>query len=476
MFVPGLIERKRDGGALSAGEWGELVAAFHAGQVPDYQMAALLMAVFLRGMTREETAALLDAMVASGSRLDFGGLGRPVVDKHSTGGVGDKVSLVLAPLAAALGLAVPMMSGRGLGHTGGTLDKLESIPGFRTGLSLAETRAQVERIGVAMIGQTPEIAPVDKRLYAMRDVTATVECLPLIACSIMSKKLAEGLDGLVLDVKQGSGAFLTDAAKSLELAKTMIALGEDRGCRTVALLTAMDRPLGRACGNALETEEAIMALRGEGPEDLVEETVALAVEMVMLGRTGTRAHGPSGEDTPARRRTDAPTRRSSDAPRTAERAAVDRAGAEQEVHAALASGKAAEKFQALVEAQGGNPAVLEDPSVLPQANEVEVYSAPRSGTVLRVEPRTIGRAVVEMGGGRTKAEDAVDPTVGFVISARPGQAVRAGEPVASIFARDTAGIALGRKALDAAIAIGEGRAETLPLLAARVTAEGVEEP
>ncbi len=462
MFVPGLIERKRDGGALTPGEWGALIAAFQAGEVPDYQMAALLMAVFLRGMTREETAALLDAMVASGSRLDFAGLGVPVIDKHSTGGVGDKVSLVLAPLAAALGLAVPMMSGRGLGHTGGTLDKLESIPGFRTGLSLAETRAQVERIGVAMIGQTPEIAPVDKRLYAMRDVTATVECIPLIACSIMSKKLAEGLDGLVLDVKQGSGAFITDAAKSLELARTMIALGADRGCPTVALLTAMDRPLGRACGNALETEEAIMALRGEGPEDLVEETVALAVEMVMLGR---------GPNAPTHRRTDAS---GTDAP--GHRRTVDRAAAEREVREVLGSGRAAEKFQQMVEAQGGNPAVLEDPSVLPQAEEVAVYAAPRGGTVLRVEPRTIGRAVVEMGGGRTKAEDAVDPTVGFVVTARPGQRVKAGEPLASIFARDAAGIARGRKALDEAIGIGEGEAGMLPLLAARVTSEGVERP
>jgi pyrimidine-nucleoside phosphorylase len=449
MFVPGLIERKRDGGSLTPPEWGELIAAFHARTVPDYQMAALLMAVFLRGMTREETAALLDAMVASGSRLDFAGLGMPVVDKHSTGGVGDKVSLVLAPLAAALGLAVPMMSGRGLGHTGGTLDKLESIPGFRTGLSMEETKAQVGRIGVAMIGQTPEIAPVDKRLYAMRDVTATVECIPLIACSIMSKKLAEGLDGLVLDVKQGSGAFITDAAKSLELAKTMIALGEDRGCPTVALLTAMDRPLGRACGNALETEEAIMALRDEGPEDLVEETVRLAVEMVVLGGQVPDAKTPGRQG--------------------------DRAAVEARVREALSSGKAADKFQQMVEAQGGNPAVLEDPSVLPQAEEVEFYYSPKGGTVLRVEPRAIGRAVVEMGGGRTKAEDAVDPTVGFVITARPGQQVHASEPIASIFARDAAGIALGRRALDTAIVVGEGKAETLPLVAARVTAAGVEQ-
>jgi len=462
MFVPGLIERKRDGGALQADEWRELVAAFQAGQVPDYQMAALLMAVFFRGLTREETAALLDAMVGSGSRLDFSHLGVPVIDKHSTGGVGDKVSLVLAPLAAVCGLAVPMMSGRGLGHTGGTLDKLESIPGFRTGLSLDETRAQVERIGVAMIGQTPEIAPVDKRLYAMRDVTATVECVPLIACSIMSKKLAEGLGGLVLDVKQGSGAFITDAARSLELAQTMIRLGEDRGCPTVALLTAMDRPLGRACGNALETEEAIMALRGEGPEDVVEETVALAVEMVMLGR-GAPARGRTGA--PGDRRTGVPAYR---------RAAPDRTAVEVEVRKALSGGKAAEKFQQVIEAQGGDPAVVEDPSLLPQAKEVEVYYAPKGGTIQRVEPRIIGRAIIEMGGGRTRADDDVDPTVGFVITARPGQPVHTSEPVASIFARDRAGIELGRRALDRAIVIGEGKAESLPLVSARVTAQGVE--
>ena len=448
MFVPGLIERKRDGGALTPGEWRDLVGAYHAGTVPDYQMAALLMAVFLRGMTREETAALLDAMVASGRRLDLSGLGLPVVDKHSTGGVGDKVSLVLAPLAAACGLAVPMMSGRGLGHTGGTLDKLESIPGFRTSLTLDETMAQMAKLGVAMIGQTPEIAPVDKRLYAMRDVTATVECIPLIACSIMSKKLAEGLGGLLLDVKQGSGAFITDAAKSLELAQTMIRLGEDRGCPTVALLTAMDRPLGRACGNALEAEEAIMALRGEGPEDLVEETLQEAVEMVLLGAQVRDAKTPRNQE--------------------------ERAAAEKRVRKALSSGKAAEKFQQMVEAQGGNPAVLEDPSVLPQAKEVEVYYAPRGGTVLRVEPRTIGRAVVEMGGGRTKSDDTVDPTVGFVITARPGQTVHASEPLASIFAKDADGIALGRRALDTAIEIGEGKAVLLPLIAARVTAGGVE--
>jgi pyrimidine-nucleoside phosphorylase len=330
------------------------------------------------------------------------------------------------------------MSGRGLGHTGGTLDKLESIPGFRTNLSLQETQAQIERIGCAMIGQTPEIAPVDKKIYALRDVTATVECVPLIAASIMSKKLAEGLTGLVLDVKQGSGAFITDADRSLLLAKTMIELGTDRGCPTVALLTAMDRPLGRACGNALEAEEAIMGLRGEGPEDLHDVTIALGVEMLVL----------AGEK--------------------------DRAKAKQRLEGALKSGKAAEAFQKIIEAQGGNPACVDDPALLPQAQEVEVHYARKAGTVLKVEPRTIGRAVVEMGGGRRQVEDAVDPTVGFVITARPGQKVHTSEPLASIFAKDPAGIELGRRALDAAIEIGDGKAAPLPLIASRVTARGVE--
>jgi len=338
MFVPGLIERKRDGGELSAAEWRDLLGAYSDGRVPDYQMSALLMAVFLRGAGREETAGLLDGMMGSGSRLDFSRLGRPVIDKHSTGGVGDKVSLVLAPLVAACGVAVPMMSGRGLGHTGGTLDKLESIPGFRTNLTLGETMKQMERIGCALIGQTPEIAPVDKKLYALRDVTATVECIPLISASIMSKKLSEGLTGLVLDVKLGSGAFITDPAKSRELAATMIRLGEDRGCPTVALLTAMDRPLGRSAGNALEVEESVNALKGQGPEDLMEVTMAEGVEMLLL----------------------------------AGRKTADQARAELEQ--ALRSGAAARKFQEIIEAQGGNPAVVDDPALLKEieANGVTV--------------------------------------------------------------------------------------------------------
>ncbi|PYP27115.1 MAG: thymidine phosphorylase [Gemmatimonadetes bacterium] len=441
MLVVPLIERKRDGRALTPEEWSALVAAYTDGRVPDYQMSALLMAVLLRGLERQELAALTDAMLASGQRLSFDSWPTPRVDKHSTGGVGDKVSLVLAPLVAACGVAVPMMSGRGLGHTGGTLDKLEAIPGFRTGLSLAEAKAQVLKLGCAMIGQTPEIAPADRRIYALRDVTGTVEAIPLIAASIMSKKLAEGLNALVLDVKRGSGAFLPRLEQSLELARTMIALGEDRGCPTVALLTAMDRPLGRACGNALETEEAIVALRGEGPEDLLEVTYALGAEMLLaagIEKTSKRAR--------------------------------------QRLANALASGLAAEKFEQVIEAQGGNPKVVEDPSVLPQAKEVEVYAAPRTGVVAKVEPKTIGRAVVAMGGGRRKVEDEVDPTVGFVITVKPGDKVLAGEPIASVFARDPGGMKLGFEALQQAIVVGDKLTEKpLPLISHRVTTHGVEE-
>src|SRR5712675_385572 len=261
MIVPPLIERKRDGGTLSPEEWSALVAEYTAGRIPDYQMAAMLMAVFMRGLERPELAALTDAMLASGDRLSFDGWATPRIDKHSTGGVGDKVSLVLGPLVAACGVAVPMMSGRGLGHTGGTLDKLEAIPGFRTNLSLAEAKAQVQKLGCALIGQTAEIAPADRKLYALRDVTATVESIPLISASIMSKKLAEGLNGLVLDVKNGNGAFMKDLAGSRALAKSIVANGNANGVRTEAMITDMNAPLGTAIGNALEVKECIALLK-----------------------------------------------------------------------------------------------------------------------------------------------------------------------------------------------------------------------
>lgn len=440
MLAHRLIERKRDGGRIEPGEWRALALAYAKGHVPDYQMAALLMACFLRGLDRAETAALTEAMLLSGDRLDLAHIGRARVDKHSTGGVGDKTSLILAPLVASVGVAVPMMSGRSLGHTGGTLDKLESIPGFRTDLSLAQAREQVEDIGVVMIGQTPEIAPADKKMYALRDATSTVESIPLIASSIMSKKLAEDLTGLVIDMKRGSGAFIPELDRALELARMMIELGADHGCPVVTLVTAMDRPLGRACGNALEVEESIAALKGEGPGDLMEVTYALGAEMLVLAGV-----------------------------------ADDIGSAKRELEKAIASGRAAEHFKKLIAAQGGNPGVVDDPAVLPQAAECEIFTAPRRGFVARIEPRTIGRGIIEMGGGRTRVEDHADPGVGFVITARPGDWVEAGEPMATIFARDRAGIGSGRQALRSAVVIADEAEPPLPLISHRVTIAGTEE-
>jgi pyrimidine-nucleoside phosphorylase len=332
-----------------------------------------------------------------------------------------------------------MMSGRGLGHTGGTLDKLESIPGFRTNLSLAEAKAQLQTLRCALIGQTTEIAPADRKMYALRDATATVESIPLIAASIMSKKLAEDLSGLVLDIKRGSGAFLPQLERDLELAEAMIRLGADHRCPVVALVTAMDRPLGRACGNALEVEEAIHTLKGEGPPDLLELTYALGAEMLVLAGTA--------DNTDAARR---------------------------QMEKAIGTGRAAEHFQSIIEAQGGNPGVVDDPAVLPQADECELFNAPRRGFVARVEPRPIGRGIIALGGGRLKMEDQIDPSVGFVITARPGDWVEQGEPLATIFARDRAGVLTGRQALLKALIIADEADPPLPLVSHRVTSAGVE--
>jgi pyrimidine-nucleoside phosphorylase len=439
MLALRLIERKRDGGRMDAGEFRALANAYAAGHVPDYQMAAFLMACFLRGLDRAETRDLTEAMLRSGDVLDLEYLGRARIDKHSTGGVGDKVSIVLAPLISSLGVAVPMMSGRGLGHTGGTLDKLESIPGFETKLTLEQAKAQLETLNCALLGQTAEIAPADRKMYALRDATGTVESIPLIAASIMSKKLAEGLTGLVLDVKRGSGAFLPELDRGLELASTMIELGADHGCPVVVLLTAMDRPLGRACGNALEVEESIAALRGEGPPDLMSVTYALGAEMLVLAG-----------------------------------AAADEDAARRMMEIAIGTGRAAEHFQKIIEAQGGNPAVVDDPALLPQSREVELFAAPRRGFIARVEPRAVGRGITALGGGRATMEDKLDLSVGFVISARPGDWVEQGEPLATIFARDRAGIEVGRSALRSAITIADEADPPLPLVSHRVTSAGVE--
>ena len=438
MIVPRVIERKRDGGRIEPEEWRVLARDYADGSIPDYQMAALLMAVFLKGMDTGETSALTDAMIESGHTLDLSHLSVPRIDKHSTGGVGDKVSLILAPLIASLGVAVPMMSGRGLAHTGGTLDKLESIPGFRTDLTLEQAARQIERIGCALFGQTTEIAPADRKLYALRNATATVESVPLIASSIMSKKLAEGLTGLVLDVKRGSGAFLPKLG--IEVAQAMIALGESHGCPVVALLTAMDRPLGYACGNAVEVEECIAALHGKGPPDLMEVTFALGAEMLLLAGVAFTA-----------------------------------ADARAMMTEAIEKGRAASTFQAIIAAQGGDPRVIDDPALLPTASITAEYASPISGTVALVDPRVIGWGLVELGAGRTRMEDGIDPAVGFIVRCKPGDNVRKGDPLAFVRAHGDAAAARGLAVLRRAIIVGAEPISPLPLVSHRVTVNGVEE-
>jgi pyrimidine-nucleoside phosphorylase len=431
-----IIEKKRGGGELTPGELQGILDGFLAGDVPDYQMAALLMAIHFRGMGPAELDTLLDLMIGSGAILDLSHLPGPRVDKHSTGGVGDKTSLVLAPLAAELGLFVPMMSGRGLGHTAGTLDKLEAIPGFNTGLSLDAFRSVLEDVGVAMIGQTEEIAPLDRRLYALRDATATVPSIPLIAASILSKKLAEGIQGLVLDVKCGSGSFLPEPDDSRQLALTMTSLGNGRGVRTAALLTGMDAPLGRAVGNGLETREALECLAGNGPRDLTDLSSALTGEMLYLG--GLAQSPEEG------------TRRA---------------------HEALQEGRAIPRMIRLVERQGGNPSVVEDPGLIPVAPERDVLTADVSGFVREIEPVALGYGVVEMGGGRRRMEDPVDLRVGFVLSVSPGDRVERGDPLGEIHAADPDGLAWGRQTLRGAVVLGpEAPPPGLPLIRERIPA------
>ncbi len=442
MILRNLIERKRDGGRLAPEEWRDIATAAARGTVPDYQLAALLMAIFWRGLDAAETSALTTAMLATGSTLRRPADAGPWIDKHSTGGVGDKTSLILAPLLAAVGVTVPMMSGRGLGHTGGTLDKLESIPGFRTDLTLAKAEAQLAAIGCALIGQTSEIAPADRRLYALRDATATVECIQLIAASIMSKKLAEGLSGLVLDVKTGSGAFLPELERGLELARTMIALGAAAGVPVVTLITAMDRPLGDACGNALEVIESLETLRGGGPPDLWTVTEALAIEMLQLARPTV----------------------TTDAARTMLRATID-------------SGAAFDKFRQIVAAQGGDVAAIDDPAhTWARAPEVGEVVADRSGVVVAIPPRPIGHAIIALGGGRTMTEDPVDPRVGIVFSVRVGDAVRPGQPLATIHAATPSALADAMARVRAIVRLDDGGAHSMPLpwVSHRVTAAGTE--
>lgn len=395
-----LIAQKRDGQALAPADIRALIAGYTRGEVPDYQMSAMAMAVFFRGLNPEELSAWTDAMLRSGDVLELSHIPGAKVDKHSTGGVGDKISLPLAPLVAACGVRVPMISGRGLGHTGGTLDKLESIPGFRTDLTVERFVGQVadDALRLGLIGQTEQIAPADKRLYALRDVTGTVESVPLIASSIMSKKLAEGINGLVLDVKVGSGAFMKTEADARLLAETMVGIGNRMGCKTVALLTDMSAPLGRMVGNALEVRESIDILRGGGPADVRALTLRLAIEMLVLG-------GVSRDDAEAR--------------------AVE----------GLDSGAALKTFRAVVQVQGGDPAAIDDPSRLPTAPHVEPFVATRAGYVTAIDTARIGLAAMCLGAGRARTDDVIDPAVGLEICAKPGDRVEVGQPLAQVHHR-----------------------------------------
>jgi pyrimidine-nucleoside phosphorylase/thymidine phosphorylase len=394
-----LIHAKRDGNAIPAEEIAALVDGYTRGDVPDYQMAAFCMAVFFRGMDDAEVRALTGAMLRSGDVLDLSDIPGAKIDKHSTGGVGDKVSLALAPLAAACGVKVPMISGRGLGHTGGTLDKLESIPGFRVDLPVERFRELVRDVGACLIGQTARLAPADRKLYALRDVTATVESIPLIAGSIMSKKLAEGIDGLVLDVKVGSGAFMKTLEDARALARTLAAIGRGMGKKVSALLTAMDEPLGRAVGNALEVVETVALLRGGGPADLREVTVELTAEMLVLGGV-----------------------------------AADLGAGRAQVEAAIADGRGLAKLEEIVRAQGGDPAVVRDPERLPRAERIFPVHAPASGFVAAIDAEALGLAAVALGAGRARVEDAIDPAVGFVVEKKLGDPVERGEPLCTVHA------------------------------------------
>jgi pyrimidine-nucleoside phosphorylase len=414
------IARKRDGEALSRDAIDAFVVGVTDGSIPDYQASALLMAIVLRGMTDQETAWLTDAMVRSGDRVDLSDIPGIKVGKHSTGGVGDKISVILAPVAAACGVIVPKMSGRGLGHTGGTLDKLESIPGFRIDLSIDQFKQVLREVGTAIIGQTASLAPADKRLYALRDVTATVESIPLISASIMSKKLAEGSNALVLDVKCGDGAFMKDLNRARMLAASMVAIGKQAGVRTEAVITDMDAPLGRAVGNALEIVECLDTLKGKGPSELTEEVTYLASRMVLLAGQAS-----------------------------SEQAATTR------VADALSSGRALETFAKMIERQGGNPRVVEDDGLLPSAPDREICRAPRDGYVVAMKAEAIGRASNALGAGRNTVEESVDHAVGLIICVKLGDRVSSGQCLMELHHRGGRGVDQALALCRDAIAIGD---------------------
>jgi pyrimidine-nucleoside phosphorylase len=429
-----LIRHKREGGAFSEDEIGELVAGYTSGKIPDYQMSALMMAILWRGMSRAETVALTLAMAASGEQLRIRERISPVADKHSTGGVGDKVTLAVAPLAAACGLPVAKMSGRGLGHTGGTVDKLESISGFRTELTQDEFAALLERHGLVIAGQSSALAPADGKMYALRDVTGTVESIPLIAASIMSKKLAIGPSHLLLDVKVGAGAFMKTQADARLLAETMARIGEDAGVRTVALLSAMEQPLGRAVGNALEITETLAILRGKGPEDVTELCIhEVATLLAMAGLAKTEHEG------------------------------------ERRARKAIWDGAGLAKLREVVAAQGGDPAQIDDPSRLPQARWVGMLEAPRSGYITGIHAEKVGIASVRLGAGRARKGDPIDPAVGFVLQAKVGDHVEADQPLIEIHARTAKAGKAVRSALLSAYTWSDTPVPAPPLLLGSVS-------
>jgi pyrimidine-nucleoside phosphorylase len=429
LFPQHIIAKKRDGLALSREEIAAFVRGATDGSWADYQLSALLMAIYLRGMTPAETALYTEAMMHSGVVADLSSVKWPKADKHSTGGVGDKVSLHLAPMVAACGVAVPMISGRGLGHTGGTLDKLESIPGFRVNLTMAEYRAELETIGLSLIGQTAELAPSDKKLYALRDVTATVECIPLICGSILAKKLAEGIDVLVLDVKFGRGAFMKEKSQARELALALVSVATAMGKPTRAILTAMEQPLGRAVGNALEVAESIECLKGRGPADTMEVTYALAEQMLVLAGVAQTA--------------------------TEARAAL--------AHS-ISSGAALEKFRAMITAQGGDARVVDEPARLPQAKFKVALAAPRAGFVQEVDAMGVALAALRLGAGRVKAADWVDHAVGFSELVKVGEPVAAGATLGVIHANDPDALAAAQAMLAQAIRVGDVAGTTPALI------------
>ena len=431
-----IIEKKRDGGELTTEDIRSFVMGFTDGSIPDYQMAAMAMAIYLKGMTARETADLTLAMMESGDVLDTSTIALPKSDKHSTGGIGDKVSLILAPLAASCGVAVPMISGRGLGITGGTLDKLESIRGFNVRLPEEKFLDVLRRHGCAMTGQTERLAPADRKLYALRDVTATVPSIPLITASIMCKKLAEGLDALVLDVKWGRGAFMKTLEQARELAHSMVAVGKAMGKKVTALLTPMNQPLGHTCGNALEVAESVECLHGRGPADLMEVTLALTAEMLVLSGV-----------------------------------APDTTKAIHRLKAALESGEAFRRFRAMTQDQGGDIHMVDDLSRLPQAAIVETLPSPASGFVHTVDADAIGRGILLLGGGRMKTTDTLDPAVGVSALVKQGDAIEKGTPMMRVHAPDKARLQAAMEWLGRATTISDYPPPPEPAITERIGVE-----